>query len=168
MFETVKNVKAWTEGVPVEYDAVNQVRNIASLPILAGHVAIMPDVHVGKGATVGSVIPTRGSIVPSAVGVDVGCGVVAVKTTLSAKDLPDSLAKIRSAIEAVVPLGFDYHNKPVSLSRDGLPGMALDRRMKSLDERFEKLRILKRHSKFDYKRAWSQLGTLGGGKLIAS
>jgi tRNA-splicing ligase RtcB len=66
---TIKNVKAWVEGVPVEQQSIQQVRNIAALPILAGHVAIMPDVHLGKGATVGSVIPTRGAIIPCAVGV---------------------------------------------------------------------------------------------------
>lgn len=159
----IKNVKAWVEGVPVEMQAQLQIRNIAALPILAGHVAIMPDVHLGKGATVGSVIPTRGAIIPAAVGVDIGCGMVAVKTTLTAEDLPDSLAKIRSAIEAVVPVGFSYHTRSASLKSQGLSGMALDRRKKLLDERFEKLVILKRYKAFDYKRAWNQLGTLGGG-----
>lgn len=160
---TIKNVKAWVEGVPVEQQAIAQVRNIAALPILAGHVAIMPDVHLGKGATVGSVIPTRGAIIPAAVGVDIGCGMIAVKTTLKATDLPDSLAKVRSAIESVVPVGFNYNDRPASLKSQGLQGMALDRRMKLLDERFEKLVILKRYKNFDYRRAWHQLGTLGGG-----
>jgi tRNA-splicing ligase RtcB (3'-phosphate/5'-hydroxy nucleic acid ligase) len=164
----IKNVKAWVEGVPVEAQAEQQIRNIAALPILAGHIAIMPDVHLGKGATVGSVIPTKGAIIPASVGVDIGCGVIAVKTTLTAKDLPDSLAKMRSAIESVVPVGFNYHDKQKSLKSQGLEGMALDRRMKALDERFEKIVILKRYKNFDYRRAWNQLGTLGGGKLIAS
>ena len=88
----------WTQGVPVEEAARRQIRNIASLPILGGHVAIMPDVHLGKGATVGAVIPTRGAIIPAAVGVDIGCGMVAVRTTLKASDLPDSLAAIRAQI----------------------------------------------------------------------
>lgn len=160
---TIKNVKAWVEGVPVEQQAIQQVRNIAALPILAGHVAIMPDVHLGKGATVGSVIPTKGAIIPAAVGVDIGCGMVAVKTTLKATDLPESMAKVRTAIEASVPVGFNYNDRPASLKSQGLQGIALDRRMKALDERFEKLTILKRYKKFDYKRAWNQLGTLGGG-----
>ncbi len=160
---TIKNVKAWVEGVPVEQQAIAQVRNIAALPILAGHVAIMPDVHLGKGATVGSVIPTRGAIIPAAVGVDIGCGMVAVKTTLKATDLPDSMAKIRTAIEAVVPVGFNYNDRPASLKSLGLQGINLDRKMKLLDERFEKLVILKRYKNFDYRRAWHQLGTLGGG-----
>ena len=110
----LNNVRAWTNGVEVEHDAVAQVKNIASLPIVAGHVAIMPDVHLGKGATVGSVIPTRGAIIPAAVGVDIGCGMCAVRTVLTANDLPDSLGKIRSAIEARVPVGFSAHDKPVS------------------------------------------------------
>src|SRR4249920_3829567 len=93
------NVRLWTQGVPVEEAAYQQIRNIASLPILAGHIAIMPDVHLGKGATVGSVIPTRGAIIPSAVGVDIGCGMMAVRTTLSASALPDSLSAIRAQIE---------------------------------------------------------------------
>lgn len=159
----VRNAKFWTQGIPVDYDAINQVRAIASLPILAGHVAVMPDVHIGKGATVGSVIPTKGAIIPAAVGLDIGCGMVAVKTTLTAADLPDSMAKIRSAIEMLVPVGSDYHRKSLSVGREGLHGMALDRRMKGLDAKFEDLRILKRCKPFDYKRAWLQLGTLGGG-----
>ena len=112
----MNNVRFWTEGVPVEHDALNQIRNIAALPIVAGPVAIMPDVHLGKGATVGSVIPTRGAIIPAAVGVDIGCGMCAVKTTLTAADLPDSLARLRSAIEfdhahkgVRARLAFDFH-----------------------------------------------------------
>lgn len=70
---TIDNLKSWTSGVDVDWESVNQLRNIAALPILAGHVAVMPDVHLGKGATVGSVIPTKAAIIPSAVGVDIGC-----------------------------------------------------------------------------------------------
>jgi len=98
-------IKAWTEGVPVEDDAVKQLRNIASLPIVGPHIAVMPDVHLGKGATVGSVVPTRGAIIPAAVGVDIGCGMIAVKTNLRAEDLPDTLSHVRSAIEEAVPHG---------------------------------------------------------------
>src|SRR5690349_25127136 len=97
--EPVPNTRFWTRGVPVEDAAYAQLRNIASLPVLAGHVAVMPDVHLGKGATVGSVIPTRGAIIPSSVGVDIGCGMVAIQTTLSARDLPESLGAIRAQIE---------------------------------------------------------------------
>ena len=98
-------VKAWTRGVPVEDQARDQLRNVASLPFVFKHVAVMPDVHWGMGATVGSVIATKGAIVPAAVGVDIGCGMVAARLTLSAANLPDNLAGVRSAIEAAVPHG---------------------------------------------------------------
>lgn len=98
-------IKMWTRGVPVEEAAMQQLRNVASLPFVHRHIAAMPDVHWGMGATVGSVIATKGAIVPAAVGVDIGCGMMAVRTTLKASDLPDSLAGMRSAIEAAVPHG---------------------------------------------------------------
>src|SRR3984957_8824508 len=98
-------IKAWTRGVPSEPQALQQLRNVASLPFIHKHVAVMPDVHWGMGATVGSVIPTVGAIIPAAVGVDIGCGMMAVATTIRAEQLPDDLAPIRSAIEAAVPHG---------------------------------------------------------------
>src|SRR5512145_3560128 len=98
-------IKAWISGVPVEHAAQNQLRNVASLPFIHSHIAVMPDVHFGIGATVGSVIPTKGAIIPAAVGVDIGCGMIACKTTLTAVDLPDNLASLRSAIERAVPHG---------------------------------------------------------------
>ncbi len=98
-------VKLWTKNLPVEEAALDQIRNMASLPFIHKHIAIMPDVHWGMGATVGSVIPTSGAIVPAAVGVDIGCGMVAHKTTLRASELPDNLKKIRLAIEGAVPHG---------------------------------------------------------------
>src|SRR5438105_415220 len=96
-------IKAWTSGVQVEAEAETQLFNVARLPFIHQWVAVMPDVHYGIGATVGSVVPTRGAIVPAAVGVDIGCGMVAARTSLGAGDLPDSLAGLRSAIEAAVP-----------------------------------------------------------------
>jgi len=157
-------IRMWTDGVPVEEEALKQLRNIASLPILAGHVAVMPDVHLGKGATVGSVIPTERAIIPAAVGVDIGCGMCAVKTTLTASDLPDSLAKIRSAIEAEVPVGAQLHDAPLSLAQDGPEGMALNLRMKALKQRLDELRILDRLGKLVRpQRIWQQVGTLGSG-----
>src|SRR6476620_10684964 len=98
-------IKMWTRGVPVEDEARRQLANAARLPIVFHHIAAMPDVHVGIGATVGSVIPTLKAIIPAAVGVDIGCGMMACKTTLRAEDLPDSLAPLRSAIERAVPQG---------------------------------------------------------------
>ena len=98
-------IKAWTNGVPVEAAAEKQLCNVASLPFIHKHVAVMPDVHFGKGATVGSVIPTHKAIIPAAVGVDIGCGMMAVQTSLTASDLPDNLHDLRSGIEAAVPHG---------------------------------------------------------------
>jgi tRNA-splicing ligase RtcB (3'-phosphate/5'-hydroxy nucleic acid ligase) len=98
-------IKAWTRGVPLEDAAVKQLMNVARLPFIHRWVAAMPDVHWGIGATVGSVIPTVGAIVPAAVGVDIGCGMMAVRTTLAAGELPDSLASVRAAIETAVPHG---------------------------------------------------------------
>ena len=102
-------VKSWTKGVPFEEEARQQLRNIAELPFIHKWVAAMPDVHLGKGATIGSVVPTIGAVIPAAVGVDIGCGMMAVKTSLSANQLPDNLAAMRSAIEAAVPHGRSAH-----------------------------------------------------------
>jgi tRNA-splicing ligase RtcB len=155
--------RLWTDGVPVEPEAVKQIANVTRLPILAGPVAVMPDVHLGKGATVGTVIATRGAIIPAAVGVDIGCGMCAIRTTLRAGDLPDSLESLRSAIEARVPVGFAAHDAPQSTHDDGLVGIALHRRMKALRERFATLAIAERVKVKDASRIWKQVGTLGGG-----
>lgn len=98
-------IKMWTQGVPVESEALEQLANAARLPIVFKHIAAMPDVHVGIGATVGSVIPTVKAIIPAAVGVDIGCGMIAAKTSLRAEDLPVNLGPLRSAIERAVPHG---------------------------------------------------------------
>jgi tRNA-splicing ligase RtcB len=98
-------VRSWTRGVPFEDAAQRQLMNIARLPFVHSHVAAMPDVHLGIGATVGSVIPTLGAIVPAAVGVDIGCGMLAQRTSLSAEQLPDQLKALRTEIEQAVPHG---------------------------------------------------------------
>lgn len=98
-------IKMWTQGVPVEDAAQKQLENAARLPIVFKHVAAMPDVHYGIGATVGSVIPTFKAIIPAAVGVDIGCGMIACKTSLRAQDLPDNLGPLRGEIEKAVPHG---------------------------------------------------------------
>jgi tRNA-splicing ligase RtcB len=98
-------IKAWTRDVPVDERAKEQMAKAAKMPFIFKHVAAMPDVHVGIGATVGSVIPTKGAVIPAAVGVDIGCGMMAARTSLTASDLPDNLAGIRSAIEAAIPHG---------------------------------------------------------------
>ena len=100
-----KPIKMWTQGVPVEDDARQQLINIAGMPFIYRHLAVMPDVHLGKGSTIGSVIPTQGAIIPAAVGVDIGCGMMAMRTTLTASNLPDELFGLRSAIEQAVPHG---------------------------------------------------------------
>lgn len=98
-------IKAWTKGVPFEDAAIAQLNNIAQMSLVHSHIAVMPDVHMGKGATIGSVIPSVDAVIPAAVGVDIGCGMVATKTTLTASQLPDNLAAIRHAFEAAVPHG---------------------------------------------------------------
>jgi len=98
-------VKMWTQGVPVEDAAKRQLANTARMPFIYKHIAVMPDVHLGKGSTIGSVVPTLGAVIPAAVGVDIGCGMMAAKTTLTASDLPDNLAALRTAIERAIPVG---------------------------------------------------------------
>ncbi len=161
--QTMRGVRLWTGDMAIEPQALQQIRNIATLPILAGHIAIMPDVHFGMGATVGSVIPTRGAIIPAAVGVDIGCGMVAQQTDLQASDLPNSLAGIRLQIERDVPAGFNYHRATLRPGQHGLAGTSLQQRMDALYTRFNALSIMNRVGKFDYQRMWQQLGTLGGG-----
>ena len=109
----INNVKMWVGDMEVEQSALVQIMNLSQLPILAGHIAVMPDVHMGKGATVGSVIPTRASVIPAAVGVDIGCGVIAAKTNLKAEDLPTSLLSLRHQIERDIPVGFNEHAKGI-------------------------------------------------------
>ncbi len=98
-------VKSWTKGVPFDQNSKDQLLSLSQMPFIHKWIAAMPDVHVGKGATIGSVIPTFGAVIPAAVGVDLGCGMMAAKTTLTANDLPDDLADMRSAIESLVPHG---------------------------------------------------------------
>ena len=144
----------WANEYEVEPQALAQLRNIAALPWVHG-VRVMPDVHLGKGATVGSVIAMERAISPSAVGVDIGCGVSAVRTNLFVTDLPDDLHAVRSAIEAAVPVGFNGHDKQVNVSRLGL-GSGWNTfwgGFRDLHPGVQKLE----------GRAQAQMGTLGGG-----
>ena len=145
----------------IDAQALRQLHNIASLPIVHPHVAAMPDVHAGIGATVGSVIPTRGAIIPAAVGVDIGCGMNAVRTTLTASDLPDNLARLRSAIEAEVPVGFEQHEwSRVQGSRQARAVRPLGDRLAHIVERHRGIAKMLRQ----FERTWiCQAGTLGGG-----
>ena len=150
-------IKGWVRGVPLEPQAHEQLRNIASIPFVGPWVAVMPDVHLGKGATVGSVIPTRGAIIPAAVGVDIGCGMAAVRTTLRASDLPDDLGPLRNSIERSVPVGNgrggEHWKLPDSIetrvAESGLVG-----RLDAIKQKHRKIRT----DKLD-----RQIGTLGGG-----
>ncbi|PHV39327.1 RtcB family protein [Janthinobacterium sp. BJB304] len=145
----------------IDAQALRQLHNIASLPIVHPHVAAMPDVHAGIGATVGSVIPTRGAIIPAAVGVDIGCGMNAVRTTLTASDLPDNLARLRSAIEAEVPVAFEQHEwSRVQGSRQARAVRPLGDRLAHIVERHRGIAKMLRQ----FERTWiCQAGTLGGG-----
>ena len=148
-------VRVFTDDV--DHASIEQLSAVSRLPVVVGHVAAMPDVHVGIGATIGSVIPTRRALIPAAVGVDIGCGMAAARLTLDAARLPDSLRGVREAIEDAVPVGFAAHDEPVAdpAVLNGLrPGLE---------------RIVERHPKAgalarDVRAKWPrQLGTLGGG-----
>ena len=161
-------IKAWTRGVPVEDSAINQLRNVANMPFVFKHLAAMPDVHWGMGATVGSVIATKGAIVPAAVGVDIGCGMIATRTDLNAHDLPDTLAPIRTVIEAAVPHGRTDNGGTNDRGAWGEPPPAAlwcfgEHGGNSLATRLSK--IAEKHSKIarPAARAIKHLGTLGTG-----
>ncbi|KKN63694.1 hypothetical protein LCGC14_0499290 [marine sediment metagenome] len=156
-------IKAWTKGVPIESAALDQLKNVAALPFIHKWVAVMPDVHFGRGATVGSVIPTKGAIIPAAVGVDIGCGMVAVRTGLVSHDLPTNLKKWRLAIEEAVPHGAV---KGASHDRGGFSPGALPKTnsrlwQNKLANRYAT--IMGKHKSVAHKAGPHQLGTLGGG-----
>jgi tRNA-splicing ligase RtcB len=153
-------VKSWTLGVPFEDAARRQLENVASLPFIHGHVAAMPDVHFGKGATVGSVIPTVGAIIPAAVGVDIGCGMVAQRTSLTAAQLPDTLAPLRAEIEAAVPHGGRGGHKHDPGAWQELPKVVA-RAWRDLSRRYQA--IVEDHPRAAHESPAAQLGTLGGG-----
>lgn len=163
-------IKAWTGDMPIEASAMDQLYNVASPPFIHKHVAVMPDVHYGKGATVGSVIPTKGAIVPAAVGVDIGCGMMAQRTSLTASDLPDSLLALRTEIERRIPHGRTnnggpgdrgaWHDLPQSIasathSDEMIKG--LTRIQASAPDLFEG------RNPWTRERIARHLGTLGGG-----
>lgn len=155
-------IKAWVDGVPVEEDAKVQLQNIAMLPVVHPHVAVMPDVHLGKGATVGSVVPTRGAIIPAAVGVDIGCGMMAVRTNLLAEDLPDSLAEMRSAIEAAVPHGRTNNGgfgDKGAWNND--PPLVVEKSWQDLNDEYRTL--VAKHPHMLAYNTFNHLGTLGTG-----
>lgn len=154
-------VKAWTRGVPVEQAAVDQLKNLASMPFIHKHVAVMPDVHKGIGATVGSVVATSGAIIPAAVGVDIGCGMVALKTRLTGSDLPDNLAGVRNAIERVVPHGRTDNGGPNDRGAWGDVPDFVAARWAELESRYTTL--CARHPALLRANTARHLGTLGTG-----
>lgn len=157
-------VKMWTRGVPVEQEAREQLSNTARMPFIYKHIAVMPDVHLGKGSTIGSVIPTLGAIIPAAVGVDIGCGMMAAKTTLNARDLPDNLGPLRSAIEKAIPHGMSpktrgYRGRDVGSWEN--PPTPVDAAWAQLKDEFDV--ICQKTPKLKNTNNYKHLGTLGSG-----
>src|ERR1700722_8504620 len=154
-------IKAWTKGVQLEDQAKGQLLNVAQLPFVFRWIAAMPDVHWGIGATVGSVIPTKGAIIPAAVGVDIGCGMMAVQTSLNARDLPDNLHGIREAIEQAVPHGRTNHGGAGDRGAGDEVTAGNREAWGGLKPRYDG--ILAKHSKLDRGNHANHLGTLGTG-----
>ncbi|BBL73890.1 RtcB family protein [Methylomagnum ishizawai] len=148
-------VKIYTDEVDSE--AMQQLYNLSQLPFIHSHIAVMPDVHAGTGATVGSVIPTLGAIIPAAVGVDIGCGMSALRLSIRADQLPDNLRSLRLAIEAAIPVGFNMHKQD----------RARESTIRALSQGLH--RLLQKHPKLHaqqkkpYQTWIRQIGTLGGG-----
>jgi tRNA-splicing ligase RtcB (3'-phosphate/5'-hydroxy nucleic acid ligase) len=155
-------IKSWTLGVPFEPEARQQLKNISRMPFIHKWVAVMPDVHLGKGATIGSVVPTLGAVIPAAVGVDIGCGMMAVRTSIQASQLPDNLAAVRSAIERAVPHGRSGRARG---SRDKGAWSNVPDDVKSawspLAEQFDVLKA--KHAVLKNTNNINHLGTLGTG-----
>lgn len=139
----------WAPLAEIESSALAQIKNVVALPWVFHHCAIMADVHAGIGCTIGSVVPMRHSVSPALCGVDIGCGMNAIKTNLTAKDLPDDLKKLRHSIERSIPVGFESHRQPV----DGVEDLSLWDEFSSLSEKVQKLK----------SKATHQCGSLGGG-----
>ena len=152
-------VKVWTQDI--EHEAIQQLVNVSQLPIVHGHIAAMPDVHLGIGATVGSVIPTKGAIIPAAVGVDIGCGMNAVRLSIRADELPDNLHALRSALERAIPVGFAQHEaSKVRGSRHERTARTLNQRLDNIVGKHSALMKMQKR----FNETWiCQLGTLGGG-----
>ncbi|MFJ3096887.1 RtcB family protein [Streptomyces hydrogenans] len=149
-------IRMWTDPSTVEGGAMQQLRNVATLPWIKG-LAVMPDVHYGKGATVGSVIAMKDAVCPAAVGVDIGCGMSAVKTSLTANDLPPDLSRLRSKIEQVIPVGRGMHREEVE------PKRLYQFPTAGWDDFWSRFDGVADAVKFRRDRATLQMGTLGGG-----
>lgn len=154
-------VKSWTVGVSIEPAAKAQLLNVASLPFIHKWVAAMPDVHLGKGATIGSVIPTRKAIIPAAVGVDIGCGMMAVKTNLKATHLPDAPKSLRLAIERAVPHGRSAGGGVNDKGKWRSPPKMNIAAWAALKPGYDT--IISKHKAVSHGQQVAQLGTLGSG-----
>ncbi|WP_338703650.1 RtcB family protein [Streptomyces sp. Q6] len=153
-------IRMWADPASVDDGAMQQLRNVATLPWIQG-LAVMPDVHYGKGATVGSVIAMRGAVCPAAVGVDIGCGMSAVRTSLTANDLPGDLSRLRAKIEQAIPVGRGMHDDPVDPGRLHGFGTA------GWDDFWARFEGVAESVKFRQERAHKQMGTLGAGNHLA-
>lgn len=163
-------IKAWIDGVSMEDAAALQLKNLAQMPFVRGHIAAMPDVHFGMGATVGSVFASSGAVIPAAVGVDIGCGTMALRTSLKASDMPDNLLGLRLELEKVIPHGRTdnggvndrgaWHDVP---DEHAMMYLSPKGQKDSLEERLR--RIVEKHPKLgrNASRAANHLGTLGTG-----
>lgn len=147
-------IKTWTKGVDLERSAVQQLINVANLPFIHKHIAVMPDCHWGRGATVGSVIATKSAIIPAAVGVDIGCGMTAMRTSLTSHSMPENLKSIRNELEIRIPVGFKDHRDPVRVA-EKVWYNKLKKEFDQLQEKYKYLQVKKSPA--------CQLGTLGGG-----
>ncbi len=154
-------IKTWTRGVAIEDEAKKQLQNVAQLPIIFRHVAVMPDVHWGMGATVGSVVPTQGAIIPAAVGVDLGCGMMAVETDIPAARRPDNLKNLRTAIETAVPHGRTSNGGRGDRGAWHKIPKAAEQAWKSLSDEYGV--IIDKHRKIGQGNDLNHLGTLGTG-----
>lgn len=156
-------IKSWTVGVPFEEEAKSQLKNLSRLPFIHKWVSAMPDVHLGKGATIGSVVPTLGAVIPAAVGVDIGCGMMAVKTSLTAHQLPDDLGPVRNAIERAVPHGRTGGRGPRARDKGSWENAPEDvlRAWASLADGFSLLK--EKHKVLKNTNNLNHLGTLGTG-----
>lgn len=154
-------IKAWTRGVSLDDNARQQLINVAQMPFTFKHIAVMPDVHWGKGATIGSVIATKGAVIPAAVGVDIGCGMMATKLNLTASDLPDNLHEIRSAIEACVPHGRTENGGKGDRGAWSEPADNITKVWLQLQPAYK--RIIEKHPKALAYNTVNHLGTLGTG-----
>jgi tRNA-splicing ligase RtcB (3'-phosphate/5'-hydroxy nucleic acid ligase) len=156
------DIKLWDDGVEIEEAALKQIKNVSMMPFVFKYIAVMPDAHFGRGSTIGTVIATKGAIIPAAVGVDIGCGMIAVKTPLVASDLPDNLFDLRSSIEAAIPHGRTNNGGQGDKGSWNTCPSDICSSASWLSQDYCK--IIEKHPLIKPKKEpWNQLGTLGSG-----